>query len=121
MSQDYYKFIVSPENVARDLSVVDYRGTAVGVYSAMTQVVSSGPNGTSLLTNLSVPILLRQNAVDAGYYSPFDGAVLQKDVVTNFLFSSTTAQPYVWNVYNICSKFNYSHLSYRNKGIYNHT
>jgi len=90
MSQDYYKFIVSPENVARDLSVVDYRGTAVGVYSAMTEVVSSGPNGTSLLTNLSVPILLRQTAVDAGYYSPFDGAVLQKDVVTNFLFSSTT-------------------------------
>jgi hypothetical protein len=105
MSQDYYKFIVSPENVARDLSVVDYRGTAVGVYSAMTQVVSSGPNGTSLLTNLSVPILLRQNAVDAGYYSPFDGAVLQKDVVTNFLFSSTTAQPYVWNVYNTSDQF----------------
>ena len=105
MSQDYYKFIVSPENVARDLSVVDYRGTAVGVYSAMTQVVSSGPNGTSLLTNLSVPILLRQNAVDAGYYSPFDGAVLQKDVVTNFLFSSTTTQPYVWNVYNTSDQF----------------
>ena len=75
MSQDTYRFIVSPENVARDLSVVNYRGTPVGVYSAMTQVVSSGPNGTSLLTNLSVPILLRQTAVDAGYYSPFDGAV----------------------------------------------
>jgi hypothetical protein len=105
MSQDYYKFIVSPENVARDLSVVDYRGTVVGVYSAMTEVVSSGPNGTSLLTNLSVPILLRQTAVDAGYYSPFDGAVLQKDVVTNFLFSSTTAQPYVWNVYNTSDQF----------------
>jgi hypothetical protein len=105
MSQDYYKFIVSPENVARDLSVVDYKGTPVGVYSAMTQVVSSGPNGTSLLTNLSVPILLRQTAVDAGYYSPFDGAVLQKDVVTNFLFSSTTSQPYVWNVYNTSDQF----------------
>jgi hypothetical protein len=105
MSQDYYKFIVSPENVARDLSVVDYEGTPVGVYSAMTQVVSYGPNGTSLLTNLSVPILLRQTAVDAGYYSPFDGAVLQKDVVTNFLFSSTTTQPYVWNVYNTSDQF----------------
>jgi hypothetical protein len=105
MSQDYYKFIVSPENVARDLSVVDYEGTPVGVYSAMTQVVSSGPNGTSLLANLSVPILLRQTAVDAGYYSPFDGAVLQKDVVTNFLFSSTTTQPYVWNVYNTSDQF----------------
>ena len=57
MSQDSYRFIVSPENIKGDLSVVDYKGTPVGVYSAMTQVVSSGPNGTSLLTNLSVPIL----------------------------------------------------------------
>lgn len=105
MSQDYYKFIVSPENVLKDLSVVDYSGTPVGVYSAMTEVVSSGPNGTSLMTNLSVPILLRQTAVDAGYYTPFDGAVLQKDVVTNFIFSSTTSQPYVWNVYNTSDEF----------------
>ena len=105
MDQDYYKVIVSPENVARDLSVVDYNGTPVGVYSAMTQVVSSGPNGTSLLTNLTVPILLRQTAVDVGYYSPFDGAVLQKDVVANFIFSSTTSNPYVWNVYNTSNEF----------------
>ena len=75
---DYYKIIVSPENVAGDLSVVDYNGTPVGVYSAMTEVVSSGPNGASLLTDLSVPLLFRQTAVDAGYYSPFDGAVLQR-------------------------------------------
>ena len=72
---DYYKIIVSPENVARDLSVVDYNGTPVGVYSAMTKVVSSGPNNTSLLTGLTVPILIRQTAIDVGYYSPFDGAV----------------------------------------------
>jgi hypothetical protein len=105
MSQDTYRFIVSPENIKGDLSVVNYSGTPVGVYSAMTQVVSSGPNGTSLLTNLSVPILLRQTAVDVGYYSPFDGAVLQKDVVTNFIFSSTTSNPYVWNVYNTSDEF----------------
>lgn len=105
MAQDYYNFIVSPENVARDLTTVDYRGTSVGVYSAMTEVVSSGPNGTSLMTDLSVQILLRQTATDVGYFSPFDGAVLQKDVVTNFLFSSTTSQPYVWNVYNTSEQF----------------
>ena len=105
MSQDYYKFKVSPENVVSDLSVVNYRGTPVGVYSAMTQVVSSGPDGTSIMTQLSVPILLRQSAVDAGYYSPFDGAVFQKDVVSNFLFSSTTASPYTYFVYNTSSEF----------------
>ena len=102
---DYYKIIVSPENVAGDLSVVDYNGTPVGVYSAMTKVVSSGPNGASLLTDLSVPLLFRQTAVDAGYYSPFDGAVLQKDVVANFIFSSTTSSPYVYNIYNTSDQF----------------
>lgn len=78
MEQDYYKIIISPENVKSDLSVVNYKGTPVGVYSAMTEVVSSGPGGTSIMTQLSVPILLRQTAVDAGYYTQFDGAVLQK-------------------------------------------
>jgi hypothetical protein len=71
----------------------------------MTKVVSSGPNGTSLLTDLSVPLLFRQTAVDTGYYSPFDGAVLQKNVVTNFIFSSTTANPYVYNIYNTSDEF----------------
>ena len=103
--QDLYKITVSPENVKGDLFVVNYSGTPVGVYSAMTAVVSSGPDGTSLLTNLTVPILLRQTAVDAGYYSPFDGAVLQKDVVANFIFSSTTTNPYVYNVYNTSNQF----------------
>ena len=58
MSQDYYKIVVSPENIKSDLSVVDYNGTPVGVYSAMTQVVSSGTGGSSLMTQLSFPILL---------------------------------------------------------------
>ena len=31
MSQDYYNFIVSPENVKSDLSVVRYNGIPVGV------------------------------------------------------------------------------------------
>lgn len=105
MSQDYYKFKVSPENVFSDLSVVNYRGTPVGVYSAMTQVVSSGPNGSSIMSQLSVPILLRQSAVDVGYYSPFDGAVLQKDVVSNFIFSATTGSPYTYYVYNTSDEF----------------
>jgi hypothetical protein len=71
----------------------------------MTQVVSSGVNGSSILTGLTIPILIKQSAVDAGYYSPFDGAVLQKDVVSNFIFSSTTENPYVYNVYNTSDEF----------------
>jgi hypothetical protein len=105
MNQDYYKIVVSPENIKSDFGVVDYSGISVGVYSDMTEVVSSGPDGTSLMTQLSFPILLRQSAVDAGYYSPFDGAVLQKDVVANFIFSATTGSPYTYYVYNTSNEF----------------
>lgn len=105
MAQDYYKFIVSPETIKGDLSVVDYKGEKVGVYSGMTQVLSSGPGGSSLLTGLTVNILLRENTIDCGYYSPFDGAILQKDVVTNFIFSATTGDPYTWYVYNTSGEF----------------
>jgi hypothetical protein len=105
MSQDYYKIVVSPENIKSDLSVVDYNGTPVGVYSAMTQVVSSGTGGSSLMTQLSFPILLRQTAVDTGYYTQFDGAILQKEVVANFIFSATTGSPYTYYVYNTSSEF----------------
>lgn len=60
------------------------------VYSSMTDILSGGTNGTSLLTGLTVPILLTQSAVDIGYYNVFDGFVLQKDTMTNFLFSADT-------------------------------
>lgn len=105
MNQDYYKFKISPENIISDLSVVNYSGTPVGVYSAMTQVVSSGPGKSSIMKRLSVPILLNQSVVDSGYYSPFDGAILQKDVVSNFIFSSTTGSPYTYYVYNTSDEF----------------
>jgi len=112
--EDFYNIIISPETIKGDIFTVNlqgqdvsssYTGQTIGVYSAMTQVLTSGPNGSSLLTGLTVPILFRQTAVDFGYYSPFDGAVLQKDVVANFIFSSTTSDPYVYNVYNTSSEF----------------
>jgi hypothetical protein len=100
-----YRFIVSPETIKGDLFKVNYQGTEVGVYSAMTKVVSSGPDGSSLLTGLTVNVLLTQSANDAGYYTPFDGAILQKDVVANFIFSSTTDNPYTYYVYNTSNQF----------------
>jgi hypothetical protein len=100
-----YNFIVSPENIERDLSVVNSNGISVGVYSGMSQIVSGNTYGTSLLTGLTVNILLTQSAVDAGYYTPFDGAVMQKDVVSNFIFSSTTSDQYRVYVYNTSSEF----------------
>lgn len=105
MQENYYKIKISPENIISDLSVVDYKGTPVGVYSAMTQVVSSGVGGSSKMKRLTIPILLNQTAVDCGYYSPFDGAVLQKNVVANFIFSSTTSDPYTYFIYNTSQEF----------------
>jgi hypothetical protein len=112
--EDFYNIIISPQTIKGDIFTVNlqgqdvgsnYSGQTVGVYSAMTEVVTSGPNGSSLLTGLTIPILIRQTAIDVGYYSPFDGAVLQKDVVANFIFSSTTSNPYVYNIYNTSSEF----------------
>jgi translation elongation factor P/translation initiation factor 5A len=112
--EDFYNIVISPETISGDLFTVNlkgqnvnstYTGLTVGVYSAMTQVLTSGPGGSSLLTGLTIPILIRQSANDAGYYTPFDGAVLQKDVVANFIFSSTTTTPYTYNVYNTSSEF----------------
>jgi hypothetical protein len=105
MDQDQYKIKISPESIFGDLSSVNYNGNQVGVYSAMTQVVSSGNRGTSTLTGLTIPILFRQTAVDVGYFSAFDGAIYQKEVVTNFIFSSDESQPFTYNVYNTSSDF----------------
>ena len=70
------------------------------VYSSMTQILSGGTNGTSLLTGLTIPILLTENTVDIGYYSVFDGMVSQQDVVTNFIFSGSPLDPYRVIFYN---------------------
>jgi hypothetical protein len=39
-----------------------YTGETTGVYSGMTQVLTAGPNGSSTLTGLTIPILFRQTA-----------------------------------------------------------
>lgn len=63
-------------------------------------LLSGGTNGSSLLTGLTIPILITENYTDIGYYSVFDGAVAQKDVVTNFLFSGSVSTPNIYYVYN---------------------
>lgn len=75
--------------------------TGIGVYQPpFSTILSGGTNGTSLLTGLTMPILITENYTDLGYYSVFDGAVLQKDVITNFLFSGNTSTPNTYYVYN---------------------
>lgn len=102
---DTYRFIVSPETISSDIKTANYDGNEVGYYVSMQTLVSSGPNGSSTLTGLTVPILLTQSTIDSGYFSPFDGEILQQDIVTNFLFSSTTSNPYTYFFYNTSQNY----------------
>lgn len=100
-----YNIIISPETIKSDLVTISYSGQNVGVYSGMTQVLSGGTNGHSILTGLTIPILLNETITDMGYYTPFDGAILQKDVVTNFIFSGSARSAYRYDVYNTSDQF----------------
>ena len=73
------------------------------VYSSMTEILSGATGttattnrskvtnklGTSLLTGLTIPILLTETVTDIGYYSVFDGMVLQQETMLNFIFSGS--------------------------------
>lgn len=102
---NFTSYKIGPQNLLTNIRKVDFSGQTVGVYSGMTQLLSSGLNGSSLLTGLTLTILLTQTAVDSGYYSEFDGAVLQKDVTCNFIFSSTTSNPYRYYVFNTSDNY----------------
>jgi hypothetical protein len=80
----------------------------------MTDILSGGTNGSSLLTGLTVPIFLTENTVDIGYYSVFDGMVAQKETMINFLFSSTTTNPYTYYFYNTSETEFKKYLSFSN-------
>lgn len=107
-----YKFQISPEFIKSDLvtGLTSYVNgntievTEVGVYLSMQQVLTGGTNGASILTGLTVPIMLTQTTIDMGYYTPFDGVAEQADVVTNFIFTSSTVTPYTFTVYNSSQK-----------------
>jgi len=125
MDERIYNVRISPEVINGDIFLIDYTGNSYNeefnveiccdiftsavtknytgqtyVYSSMTEVLSGGTNGVSLLTGLTIPIFISETCIDIGYYSTFDGAVIQKDVMTNFLFSSTTLNPYEYFFYN---------------------
>ena len=95
-----YKYRVSPEVLKTDIVQVTYDNETFGVYSGMPQILSGGTGGSSLLTGLSLTILFTQTYNDLGYYSPFDGLMVQKDVVTNFLYSADTTDKYKITLYN---------------------
>ena len=100
MESQVIKINISPEFITTNKTIVQVSGETYGIYSGITQMLTSGPDNTSLFTGFTFPILLTQTIVDIGYYSVFDGALSQINVVTNFIFSSTTNNPYTWYIFN---------------------
>jgi hypothetical protein len=137
MDERIYNIRISPEVINGDIFLINYTGDSYSdefdveiccdiftsavtknytgqtyVYSSMTEVLSGGTNGTSLLTGLTIPIFISETCIDIGYYSTFDGAVLQKDVMNNFLFSSTTLNPYEYFFYNTSDSQSLGYLQF---------
>lgn len=113
--QNNYKLRLSPEDFKGDIISKTFSGDTFGVYTGMSYILSGGTGGTSLLTGLTIPILLTQTTIDIGYYSVFDGNVLQKDINNNFIFSATTGTPntiYFLNTSEIDRKKYLSQINY---------
>jgi hypothetical protein len=118
MNEIRYSVVISPEVLKNNLITKTFSGDSglntFGVYSGMTDILSGGTNGESLLTGLTIPIMLTQPINDLGVYSVFDGDLLQKDVISNFLYSADTNNPYKIYVYNTSGDLTISYLSFSN-------
>lgn len=95
-----FKIKISPEVLKLDISNETFSGFTFGYYSGLTHVLSGGTNGSSLLTDLSIPIFLKSDFNDIGYYSVFDGELSQCIEDVNFIFSGNTESPYQICIYN---------------------
>lgn len=106
-----YKIKISPESLSSIVKEITYSGNTFGVYTGMTNLLTSGVNGTSSLTGLTIPILLTQDCIDIGYYSEFNGAIQQKETALNYIFSANSKYEYciyntsILNSYNKESKY----------------
>jgi hypothetical protein len=100
MNPEKINIVISPEVLRDDLFEEIYQTQTFDVYSGLSYVLSGGTGGTSLLTGLTIPILLTSNYNDIGYYSPFEGFIDQKDIVTNFVISGDPINTYQVHIYN---------------------
>ncbi len=104
MKSDRAYYLISPEVLKSDIIQETYSGNTFGVYSGMSEILSGGTNGSSLLTGLTIPIVFTDTFNDLGYYTPFDGYILQKDVVNNFTYSGNPTSPFEVFVFNTSDK-----------------
>jgi hypothetical protein len=110
MNKDIFKVSVSQEflqsaKVNVYVPYPDGGGRAVPFWTGMTYLLSGGTNGNSVLTGLTVPIMFEQSYKDIGYYSGFDGAIYQKDINNNFIYSAVTTSQYDLYLYNTSQNY----------------
>jgi hypothetical protein len=108
-----FKIQISPGFLISDIIQETYNSNSFGVYSGMSYVLSGGTNGSSLLTGLTIPFLLKQDFQDVGYYSVFDGNVAQINVSENFIFIKNPDNSNLNSirVYNTSENSNINYLS----------
>jgi len=92
MKSQKISVVLSPETLNLTLSGFLYEpyddvSKTLFVYSGISEMISGGTNGNSLLTDITIPILFTETYNDVGIYSEFDGLLCQKDIITNFLYS----------------------------------
>ncbi len=104
MEEKYY-IKISPESIKGDIITEYFSGNTFGVYTGMTQILSGGTDGSSLLTGLTVPIVFRQTYENYGFYTPFDGFALQQDVVSNFITSGDPSNQNTIRLFNTSDEF----------------
>jgi hypothetical protein len=112
---DIVKIKISPEVLKKDISTETYSGYTFGYYSGLTQILSGGTEGSSLLTDLAIPVFLKQTHEDIGYYSPFDGDISQLDSRVNFIFTADTFAPQIICISNTSD----TSLTYLDETVYN--
>lgn len=136
MESEKFSILISPETLALDIYGFIYtadtgynykeepclnlavpnqnfRTDQIYVYSGMSDILSGGTNGDSVLTGLTIPIMFTQTYNDIGFYSEFDGLLLQKDIVINFLFSGANlSNTYEVTLYNTSGDFTVSYLDF---------
>jgi hypothetical protein len=135
MESEKFSLKISPEVLANDLFASVYTASTIYdlpsngiptsstpftaitqnyfVYSGMSEILSGGTNGSSLLTGLTLPIMFTQTYNDIGYYSEFDGLMYQKDIITNFLYSGdNSTNLFSVSLYNTSGDFTESYLDF---------
>ena len=101
---EIFKIKISPEFLQTDIIQETEGEYTFGIYTGLTSILHGGISGTSLLTGLTFPILLKQKYQDIGYYDGFDGNITQQVISANFSFTSSTENPYTISLFNNSSE-----------------